>query len=53
MYESGGKVCVIGGLEVWFEVDSLKGIAVVKSTFVYNWVNSSVFWKLLILLLEW
>ena len=42
MYESGGKVCVIGGLVVWFEVDSLKGIAVVKSTFVYNWVNSSV-----------
>ncbi len=36
MYESGGKVCVIGGLVVWFEVDSLKGIWEVKSTFVYG-----------------
>ena len=35
MYEFGGKVCVIGGLVVWFEVDSLKGISEVKSTFVY------------------
>ncbi len=48
MYEFGGKVCVIGGLVVWFEVDSLKGIAEVKSTFVYGgqlWVveNDVVF----------
>ncbi len=48
MFESGGKVCVIGGLVVWFEVDSLKGMSEVKSAFVYTgqlWVveNDVVF----------